>query len=102
MEKVEKNTQNIKEIEDNVNELTVKVNSLRAEGGSDQNISNDKLKRINDEIDDLSRKIKEVEKGANDKAEHNEKEVIKLRTDVTVLKGEVGALDDDLKILSNQ
>ena len=80
----------------------MKVNSLRAEGGSDATISNDKIKKLNEEIDDLSKKIKEVDKVSNEKAENNEKELIKLRTDVTVLKGEVGALDDDLKKISNQ
>ena len=43
-----------------------------------------------------------MDKVSNEKAENNEKELIKLRTDVTVLKGEVGALDDDLKKISNQ
>ena len=60
------------------------------------------MKKLSDEIDDLNKKIKDVEKESNNKAEHNEQELIKLRTDVTVLKGEVGALDDDLKKLSNQ
>ena len=33
--------------------------------------------------------------------QQNEEEIIKLRSDVTVLKGQVGALDDDIKKLSS-
>lgn len=60
---------------------------MRAEGGSDATISNEKIKKLNDEIDDLTRKLKDIDKAANEKAENNERELIKLRTDVTVLKG---------------
>ena len=84
-----------------MNELTVKVNSLRTEAGSDNSISNDRLKKLSDEIDVVNRKIREVETKGIDDHRDNEQEIIKLRADINVINGKVGALDDDLKKFSS-
>jgi hypothetical protein len=58
---VEKNTASIAKIEDNLGELQVKVNSLRAGGDNpDSSMSNDKIKKLSDEIEAVNKKVKEV------------------------------------------
>lgn len=77
------------------------MNSIRTEAGSEGAISSDRLKKLSDEIDDLNVKLKGVEEKDIENHRQNEEEIIKLRSDVTVLKGQVGALDDDIKKLSS-
>ena len=59
------------------------------------------MKKLSDEIDDINVKLKKVEEKDMENHRQNEEEIIKLRSDVTVLKGQVGALDDDIKKLSS-
>lgn len=53
--------------------MTIKVNSLRTEAGSENVISGDRIKRLSDEIDTLNLKLKEVEeKGAQNNRQNEE------------------------------
>eukprot|EP00919_Chromeraceae_sp_WS-2016_P050908 GHVR01120662.1.p1 GENE.GHVR01120662.1~~GHVR01120662.1.p1 ORF type:complete len:125 (+),score=21.26 GHVR01120662.1:2249-2623(+) len=97
---VKVNEKNI-EIEDTLNELSVKVNGLRTEAGSNNPIHNDKIKKINDEIEELTKHIQNVEEKAMEACGKNEEDIVRMRSDLIVLKGEVGALDDDLKKISS-
>ena len=80
--------------------MTVKVNSLRAESGSETAISSDKLKKISDDINEVKTKLAHSEEDNRKALNHSDEEFIKIKSDITVLKGEVGALDEDIKKLS--
>ena len=45
--------------------------------------------------------MKKVEQKDLENHQQNEEEIIKLRSDVNVLNGKVGALDEDIKKLSS-
>lgn len=51
----------------------MKVNSLRTEAASEGPISNDRLKKLSDEIDDVNVKVRKVEEKGNDDHRDNEK-----------------------------
>jgi uncharacterized FlaG/YvyC family protein len=51
-QKIVKTNTVVKELDDQLNELSVKINNLRADSNKPEtSISNDKLKKISDEID---------------------------------------------------
>ena len=70
-----------------MNELSVKINSMRTDVNEVNNsISNDKLKKVQDDISDLEQKV-----GSN------ERTMDKIADDVTVLKSEFRTLEEKVK-----
>lgn len=97
--KVVKVGDKVSDLEQKVAELTVKVNSLRAKSGSETAISADRVKKLGDEISEVKQKTKKLEETVASNASRTDEEIIKIKSNMTVLKGEVGALDDDIKKL---
>ena len=48
-------------METNLSEVTVKVNGMRADSGSDNAISSDRLKKMSDELNLVTDKIKDMD-----------------------------------------
>lgn len=70
-----------------MNELSVKINNMRTDVNEVNNsISNDKLKKVQDDISDLEQKVSS-----------NERTMDKIADDVTVLKSELKTLEEKVK-----
>ena len=70
-----------------MNELSVKINNMRTDVNEVNNsISNDKLKKVQDDISDLEQKVS-----------NNERTMDKIADDVTVLKSEFKNLEEKVK-----
>lgn len=70
-----------------MNELSVKLNSVRADTNQASNsISNDKLKKVQDEVDGVAQRL-----------EDNEKLTEKLSSEITVLRAEINTLEEKVK-----
>lgn len=70
-----------------MNELSVKLNNVRADTNPASNsISNDKLKKVQDEVDEVSQRLAD-----------NEKLTEKITSEITVLRAEINTLGEKVK-----
>lgn len=70
-----------------MNELSVKLNNVRADTNQASNsIANDKVKKLQDDMEDLSQRL-------ND----NEKLTEKITSEITVLRSEINTLEEKIK-----
>ena len=77
-----KNTQKQKELEEQINELSVKINNLRTEINEVNNSnSNDKIKKLQDDLEVIEQRLGDTEKASG-----------KVADDLQVLRSELKAL----------
>ena len=70
-----------------MNDLSIKINSMRTDVNEVNNsISNDKLRKVQDDIDSLDQKVSD-----------NSRKLDSINDDVTVLKSEVKNLEEKVK-----
>jgi len=85
--KIARSVEKEKELEEQMNEISVKINKLQTETHeANSSNSNDKIKRVQDDLQAIEGRL-----------DSNEKQTTKLGDDLTVLKSEVKALEEKAK-----
>lgn len=76
-----------KALEEQINELSVKVNALRADTNAPSNsISENKAKKLADDVQDVTERVAD-----------NEKLLEKIAGEITVLRAEINSLEGKIK-----